>query len=100
MKHVLVLVALTGVVRAEVVHGTVIDRTTRAPVAGVVVATETAIEGTADDGTFTLTLPPGNHTISLDGPIARITVDVTLARGETKELLLETDPSGEEIEVT
>jgi TonB dependent receptor/Carboxypeptidase regulatory-like domain/TonB-dependent Receptor Plug Domain len=88
---------------AVTLRGTLVDRATHQPVAGAVIEIGTELAASSDDGTFTITLPPGDYTLSVTAPwLVPRRQPVALARDTA--LTVEVDPAeapaGERIEVT
>ena len=78
------------------VRGRVVDRTTRAPVAGAIVAAGAELAATDDDGRFALALPPGPHALEVSAPwLATKRLPLLLAGQPALELLVEVDPAGQ-----
>ena len=91
-------------VSAETLHGTIIDRKTGRPVAGALVVSGAELAASGDDGTFTLTLAPGPHTIEITADWLKPTkASATLNPGTDTSLTVEVEqaeaPTGEQIEV-
>jgi len=82
---------------ATSLHGTVIDRVTRAPVAGAVIEVGGTLAASASDGTFAIALAAGAYTLVVSAPwLVTSRRPVTLAGDVT--LTLEVD-AGETVEV-
>jgi hypothetical protein len=95
-----------GVAAAEptaTLHGTLVDRATRQPITGAVIAVGNELVASSDDGTFVVTLAPGSYTLEITAPwLVPSRPSVTLAGDAT--LVFEVDaaetPTGEQIEIT
>ncbi len=87
---------------AATVHGRIVDRTSRAPVAGAVITIGGELAASADDGTFAITVPPGRYTIEVTAPWL-VTRRQPLALTGDTDLVLEVDAAehagGERIEI-
>jgi len=86
------------------VRGTVVDRATRAPVAGAIVAAGGELVATGDDGRFSLALPPGEHALEISAPWLVTRRQVLRLTGQPElELVIEVDPAakigGEVVEI-
>jgi hypothetical protein len=103
-------VAVALVMAAQVAHaqpaatlrGKLVDRATRAPVAGAILTVGGELAASDDDGRFLLHLPPGRYTLEITAPwLVTSRQAITLA-GEL-ELVIEVDAAehlgGETIEV-
>ena len=97
--------AMAGAARAQpaaTLRGTVIDRATREPVAGAIVAAGAELVATEDDGTFVLPLPPGRYTLEISAPWLVTRRQPLVVRGDAV-LVVEVDAAaqvgGETIEV-
>jgi len=95
-----------GVARAQTaatVRGVVVDRATRHPVGGAVIAVGGELVATGDDGRFTVALAPGRYTLSVTAAWLAPHQQPLAVAGDA-ELTIEVDaaaaPSGEQIEVT
>ncbi|MGN6106630.1 MAG: TonB-dependent receptor domain-containing protein [Kofleriaceae bacterium] len=94
--------------RAEapaVLRGRVIERASRAPVAGAVISVGGELAATDDDGRFELALPRGRHTLEVSAPwLVTTQRAIALDDDAATELEIEVDPadevSGERIEIT
>src|SRR5690606_15592899 len=67
----LVVIALASIAEAQslaTLRGKVIDRATKAPVAGAVITIGGELAASDDDGAFTLALPPGRYTLEVSAP--------------------------------
>jgi hypothetical protein len=102
-----IIVALAAVARAEpdaTLAGTIVDRATRAPVAGATIAVGPELAASDDAGRFELALAPGRYTIEVTAdwlvPARRA---IVVAAGARVEVTIEVDaaeaPHGERIEV-
>ncbi len=101
---VLVL-ATAGGARAQAiatVSGRVIDRVTREPVAGAVVAIGNELAATDDTGAFTIALPRGRYTIDVSAPFLKEAKQPLVLAGDIA-VVIEVDPAdetgGERIEI-
>jgi hypothetical protein len=87
---------------AVAVHGTIVDRTSRAPVAGAVITIGGELAASADDGTFAIALPPGRYTLEVTAPWL-VTKRQPLVLARETELVVEVEPAeqagGERIEI-
>src|SRR5882672_12704358 len=103
---VLALVAATGVAHADgsELHGTVIDRETREPVAGATVTVGGELTASDDNGAFTVTLAPGSYVLEVTAdwlePVKR---SISIGSGTPDDIVIEVEPrvspSGETIDV-
>lgn len=81
---------------ATTVRGRVVDRATRAPVAGAVIAAGGELAATDDDGRFALALPPGAYTLEVTAPwLATLRRPVQVTGARALELVLEVEPATE-----
>lgn len=103
----LALAAMTAVAVAQSlapVRGVVVDRTTRAPVAGAIVAAGAELAATDDDGRFALALPPGEHVLEVSAPwLATARQPIRIDREPALDIVIEVDPAaqvgGEVVEI-
>lgn len=65
MKLVAALLLASGVAYADTLHGTVVDKTTKEPVAGAIVTIADQLLATDDAGAFTAELPAGKYTLDV-----------------------------------
>jgi len=83
-------------------RGTLVDRATRQPVAGAVIELGGELAASSDDGTFVITLAPGDYTLVVTAPwLVTRREPITLAHDTA--LTFEVDantPPGEQIEIT
>lgn len=80
-------------------RGVVIDRATRAPVAGAVIAVGGELVATGDDGRFTVPLPAGRHELEVSAGWL-VTTRIVVELAADRELVVEVAAAtGEEIEV-
>ncbi|MDX2086433.1 MAG: TonB-dependent receptor [Kofleriaceae bacterium] len=99
-----VVIALASVAEAQVatVRGKVIDRTSKAPVAGALIAVGNELAASDDDGAFTIALPPGRYTLEVSAPFL-VTKRAMLQLSGDRVLVLEVDAAdeakGERIEI-
>ena len=86
------------------VRGTVVDRATRAPVAGAIVAAGAELAATDDDGRFSLALPPGEHALEISAPwLVPARRPIRIAGERELLIVIEVDPAeigGEVVEVS
>jgi TonB dependent receptor len=104
MKCVVVAVVVLGgaVARADTLRGTVVDKTTKQPVAGAIITAGSELAASGDDGAFEITLPTGVYRVDITADFiepahARVVLHGTAAI--TVEVTQKTAPSGETIEV-
>jgi hypothetical protein len=88
---------------AVTLRGTLVDRATRRPAAGAVIEVGNELVASNDDGTFAVSLAPGDYTLVVTAPwLVAKRQPITLGRDEV--LTIEVDPAevpaGERIEVT
>ena len=101
---VLVLAAAGGAHAQTIatVSGRVIDRATREPVAGAVVAIGNELAATDDAGTFTIALTRGRYTIDVSAPFLKEAKQPLVLTGDVA-VVIEVDPAdetgGERIEI-
>ena len=101
---VLVLAAAGGAHAQAIatVSGRVIDRATKEPVAGAVVAIGNELAATDDAGAFTIALPRGRYTIAVSAPFLTETTQPLVLAGDIA-VVIEVDPAdetgGERIEI-
>lgn len=100
------VIAATGAAHAQAiatVRGRVVDRATKAPVAGAVITVGTELAASDDDGAFVIALPRGRYTIAVTAPFLKAASQPLVLAGDT-ELVIEVDPAeetgGERIEIT
>jgi len=105
VKLIVCLLLLCGVAVAQPVatlRGRVIDRATKAPVAGAVIAIAGELLAAADDGTFSITLARGRYTVEVSAPFLATRRQPVTVTGDA-ELVIEVEPAkklgGETIEV-
>ncbi|HLL22356.1 MAG TPA: TonB-dependent receptor [Kofleriaceae bacterium] len=90
---------VASVASADTVRGTVVDKATRAPVAGAIVSVGDQLAATDDDGTFVLELPRGAHVLEVSAPWL-VTLHERIAVDGDVAIVFETASSdGETIEV-
>jgi TonB-dependent receptor-like protein/carboxypeptidase family protein len=102
----LAILCASGLAAAEpavTLRGTLVDRATRQPVAGAVISIGNELVASNDDGTFAVTLAPGDYTLVVTAAwLVTRRAPITLAHDAT--LTLEVDaaevPAGERIEIT
>lgn len=106
LAAVVLVLAAVGEARAQAiatVHGRVVDRATKAPVAGAVITIGSELAASDDDGAFAIALPRGRYTIEVTAPFLERHIQPLALAGDV-ELVLEVDPadeaSGERIEIT
>ncbi len=97
------ILLVCSVARAEpraTLSGTLVDRLTRAPVAGATIEIGGELVASADDGTFAITLPPGSYTIVVTAPGREtLRAPVTLVGDQALMLAVETGPRGPRDEI-
>jgi len=88
--------------QAATLRGTVVERDTKAPVAGAIVTVGSELVATDDAGAFTVTLPAGNYTIEVSAEWLRTTKRPIVLKGDGT-ITIEVDNAdalgGETIEV-
>ena len=100
------LVATPAAADADaILHGTVVDRASKQPVAGATIVIGSELAASGDDGTFEITLPAGKYTIAVTADwITPASQPVTLAPGARVDVTIEVEPAatpaGEQIQVT
>ena len=103
MKRALaVVLALGGVARADTLHGAIVDKTTKQPVAGAVITVAGELAASADDGTFEVTLPAGTYRVDVAADWLEPSSSRVVLRGRadvTIEVVAKATPTGETIEV-
>ena len=97
--------AAAATARAETVHGVVVDRATRAPVAGAIITAGSEYAASDDDGTFALELAPGRYTLAVTADFLEPASRTIVVRvRQALELVVEVEPAaqtkGETIEIT
>ncbi|HEV7559366.1 MAG TPA: TonB-dependent receptor [Kofleriaceae bacterium] len=94
---------LTQVARADTVvnvQGTIVERTTKAPVAGAVVSIGAELVASDDSGMFSVALAPGRYTLAITGPgITPVTREIDVRTDASITIAVDAAP-GETIEVT
>lgn len=105
LAAVALVLAAAGVAQAQAiatVSGRVIDRTTKAAVAGAVIAVGNELVATDDDGAFAIALPRGRYTLVVSAPFLTEHRQPLVLAGDVA-LEIEVDPAaetgGERIEV-
>lgn len=100
---VLLVCGVAAAQPAVTLRGTLVDHTSRAPIAGAVVELGGELAASADDGSFTLTAAPGRYTLTVSAPwlVTRsqaiaLTADTTLV----VDVVTAAAPGGETIKVT
>jgi TonB dependent receptor len=84
-------------------RGALVDRTTRQPVAGAVIAIGDQLLASGDDGAFIVALPAGSYTLVVTAAwlvTARVPIALTVDTHVIVELDPAAAPAGEQIEVT
>ena len=96
--HVLaaILLVCASTAAADTLHGTLVDRATRAPVAGAVIQVGDQLAASDDAGMFALELPAGSYDLQITAGVHTVT-QRAVVRGEVT-LVIELDAS-ETIEV-
>src|SRR5206468_12417755 len=102
VKFAAALLALCAVAHAETLRGTVVEKASQKPVGGATITIAGELAASADDGTFTITLPRGRYTLEVSADwLESVKVPVVLDRD--RELRIEVTekaaPTGETIEV-
>ncbi len=84
-------------------RGTIIDRATKAPVAGAIITVAGELAASDDTGRFALTLPRGRYTLEVTAPWLVTLHQAITITGEDGDLVIEVDAAehlgGETIEV-
>ena len=87
---------------ADTLHGTVVDKSTGAPVAGAIVTVGSELVASDDTGHFDVTLPAGKYVVEITAPWLKGTRQRVALHGEASlviEVVAADRPSGETIEV-
>lgn len=83
-------------------HGRIVDRATKEPVAGAIITVGSEVAASDDDGTFVIALAPGRYTIEVTAEWLVTKREPVVLRGDT-EVVIEVDQAeqigGETIEV-
>ena len=105
LAAVVLVLAAAGGARAQAlatVAGRVVDRATKGPIAGAVVAIGNELAATDDNGAFTIALPRGRYTIAVSAPFLKDATQPLLLAGDVA-VVIEVDPAdetgGERIEI-
>jgi hypothetical protein len=104
---IVAIVAVAGIARADApaqLHIVIVDRETRAPVAGAMVSVASELAASNDDGTLTLSLSAGRHVVDVTADwLKPAKATVVLAAGITTDVTIEVDPAeaptGEQIQI-
>jgi hypothetical protein len=98
MKCIVVVLALGTAAHADTLHGTIVDATTRQPVAGAIIAAGTELAASADDGAFELTLPAGEYRVDVTADWLEPAHARVVLRGRA-DVTIEVTPRAETIEI-
>lgn len=91
-----IVVAGAGIADADpalAIHGTIVDRATRAPVAGAIVTIGSELAASGDDGTFAIAVPPGRYVVEVTAPWLEPTRRAIVLGARPLELVIEVVPA-------
>ncbi len=94
MKAVLAILAIAAPAYADV-HGTIVDRASRKPVAGAIVTIGGELAASDDDGTFAIAAAPGRYVVQVTAPwLVTWRGPIVVGRAGL-ELAIEVEPSAQ-----